>query len=537
MVETVTAPAPGAGDPGLARRLRARWVPGRISPVAASRWVTAAVLAVVAAGMVARLLWSGPLWLDEAQSVDIARLPLPGLFAALRRDGSPPLYYLLLHGWMALFGTSTLAVRAMSSLIGWLTLPVGFTVGTRIGGRRLGAVMVVLLAASPFAIRYATETRMYELLILLVLLGLLALPRALRDPRLSRLAWVTALTAALAYTHYWSFFLLGAVAAWLLWHRQLRVFAAMAVAGVLYLPWLPSLIFQLRHTGTPWAGIAEPRILVDSIFQWGGPGSAGVLLAAATLLLAAVGFAGRPLPGAPARVELLLRGRPGGRWPAVLLVATLALAVLSAHLVGGAFDIRYTAVVFPLWLLLLARGVVALPSTRIQAVVVTGCVVAGLISGITWGRQPRTQAGQVVAALRSEASPGDVVAYCPDQLAPSVNRLLPASMGLKQMTFADPTGPALVDWVDYQQRIAAADPTAFAEQLLSAAGPGHTIWLVQQSGYRGLGDSCQAIASALELFRGTPAQQVTASPTFYEPMNLDSFPPPPSTLVASPAIP
>ena len=39
------------------------------------------------------------LWLDEALSVNIARLPLGDLRAALQRDGAPPLYYVLLHVW------------------------------------------------------------------------------------------------------------------------------------------------------------------------------------------------------------------------------------------------------------------------------------------------------------------------------------------------------------------------------------------------------------------------------------------------------
>jgi mannosyltransferase len=56
------------------------------------------------AGAVLRFLAPSALWLDEAQSVAIARLPLPDLLEALRQDGAPPLYYLLLHAWMAVLG-------------------------------------------------------------------------------------------------------------------------------------------------------------------------------------------------------------------------------------------------------------------------------------------------------------------------------------------------------------------------------------------------------------------------------------------------
>src|SRR5690349_23080098 len=56
------------------------------------------------------------LWLDEALSVNIARLPLSQLQNALKHDGAPPLYYLLLHGWTSVFGTGDTAVRSLSSV-------------------------------------------------------------------------------------------------------------------------------------------------------------------------------------------------------------------------------------------------------------------------------------------------------------------------------------------------------------------------------------------------------------------------------------
>ena len=43
-------------------------------------------------------------WIDEGLSVGIADRPLSDIPAALRLDGSPPLYYSLLHVWMAVFG-------------------------------------------------------------------------------------------------------------------------------------------------------------------------------------------------------------------------------------------------------------------------------------------------------------------------------------------------------------------------------------------------------------------------------------------------
>ena len=54
------------------------------------------------------------MWLDEALTVNIAKAPLHLIPHLLRADGAPPLYYLLLHFWMKVFGTSDLGARSLS---------------------------------------------------------------------------------------------------------------------------------------------------------------------------------------------------------------------------------------------------------------------------------------------------------------------------------------------------------------------------------------------------------------------------------------
>src|SRR3954447_26046896 len=62
-------------------------------------------------------------WIDEGLSVGIADRPLSEIPAALRLDGSPPLYYALLHVWMAVFGSSEEATHALSLVFAILTVP------------------------------------------------------------------------------------------------------------------------------------------------------------------------------------------------------------------------------------------------------------------------------------------------------------------------------------------------------------------------------------------------------------------------------
>ena len=116
-----------------------------------------------------------------------------------------------------MFGTSDLAVRSLGGVFAVATLPLMWLAGRRVGGRPGAWVALLFLASSPFAVRYATEARMYSLVVLLVVCGYLALSRVLERPRPLDVAVVTVVTALLLYTHYWSLYLVMVVAALLAW--------------------------------------------------------------------------------------------------------------------------------------------------------------------------------------------------------------------------------------------------------------------------------------------------------------------------------
>ena len=174
------------------------------------RLLLAAIAIVVAIAVVMRFASTSHLWLDEALTVNIARLPLRRIPAALRHDGSPPLYYAMSHVWMRVFGTGDAAVRALPGVLGVIAIPLAYLAGggLRSAGRqfdrRAAVITMLVVATSPWAIRYSTENRMYSLAIVLVLLGFLAVTKAMRSPTRGPLVAIALVTAGLAYTTYWS---------------------------------------------------------------------------------------------------------------------------------------------------------------------------------------------------------------------------------------------------------------------------------------------------------------------------------------------
>lgn len=518
------------------------------------RWLAVAkvgVGAVVVAGVVLRLWTESALWLDEALAVDIARLPLHAIPGYLKRTGAPPLYYVLLHFWIMVFGSSDVGVRSMSAVLAVATLPVAWVAGRKFGGRSVGWILVVVLASAPFAVYYATEARMYALVMFLTACGMVAIGRALDRARPGNLVALAAVVAALLYTQYWALYLVGSLGLWLLWQAlwgrpERRIPArwmigAVVVGGLTFLPWVPTFIYQARYTGTPWAKPANFAAIINAITGFTdnqatlstAGSNQGRLLALCYFGLAGLAFFG--IARDRYHIDLDIRGRSPARSVAFVVAFTLFAAVAGGIVSGSAFSPRYAAVVFVPLMLLVAIGALTLADSKVRLVVVAVVVAAGMAASVENVWTQRTQAPQVAAVLTAHALPGSIVAFCPDQLGPAVYRLSEpgqtnrsGSVGRYRMiTYPRGIGPAFVNWVDYDQVAEAASPGAFSRKLEKMAGVDHDIWLVSAPGYIGFGGSCATIAGDLASAPGYGAHQwVFDDPTkYYEPMGLTQFAP------------
>jgi 4-amino-4-deoxy-L-arabinose transferase-like glycosyltransferase len=142
------------------------------------------LVTLIGGGLRVLLLDHKGMWLDETFSVWLAGHSVGDMLQwIVRSDQHPPLYYLLLRGWIALRGDTPYAVRMLSALFGTGTIPIIYLTGKRISGAITGLVAAMLLAFSPFNIRFAQETRMYTLLTFNAAVAIYALTRLLTDAR------------------------------------------------------------------------------------------------------------------------------------------------------------------------------------------------------------------------------------------------------------------------------------------------------------------------------------------------------------------
>lgn len=115
-------------------------------------------------------------------------------------------YYVLLRGWMAIFGDSEAALRGMSVAASLLTIPFIGLAARRVGGREAGVAAVVLAAVHPLSVYYAREARAYALWMLMLAVMLWTLVEAVRS---TKRTWWVAYGAVLLFAlhlHYFTVF-------------------------------------------------------------------------------------------------------------------------------------------------------------------------------------------------------------------------------------------------------------------------------------------------------------------------------------------
>ncbi|MFN8203917.1 MAG: glycosyltransferase family 39 protein [Solirubrobacteraceae bacterium] len=406
-------------------------------------------------------------WIDEGLSIGIARHGLFDIPGVLIQDGSPPLYYMVLHLWIGLVGESEAATHWLSLIFALACIPVALWAGTSLFGPRVGWILAGLTAFNPFLTSYAQETRMYSLVILL---GLLAtafyLHAYVYDRRRYRIPFGVAL-ALLLYTHNWGLFLGLAFAAgvairWFAFtteppqRRQLLKDAAIGfgTAAILYLPWVPSLISQALHTGAPWANPPGFTTLVHAPDRLlGGFGGTVIVILAAGAGLAAVARLGR-------RERRVLV-------PVLVLLAVTPIVVAwVGSQVSPAWATRYLAVAVAPLLVLAALGL-----AKAGRLGIVGLAILAIMWLLASAPSSKSNAHYVAYGLGGKLNRGDlVISTQPEQvpvLSLYVDRWRKRLGRPGAVTYATPFGiqkdTGVTDWRDGAEHF---DRTGVDTQLM-----------------------------------------------------------------------
>lgn len=335
------------------------------------------------------------LWNDEVVAMRTARAEsVPAVLEALKRDKSAaPLHPLLLHFWIRLFGPSDLSGRTLSALLGTLAVAAGSWAAFEAFGARVARLSGWLLAVCPLAVRYSQETRMYALLLLFTCLAWAFLFSFRRGAPILRQIGFGVCLAGLFYSQPLGLFMIAALGVGYLADRgtsrlSLRSWFLIHVGFALSaLPWIAR---YLDHPPQPKPGIGlASRYLTWPQYLIGGNG----LTAWVAYGLIALG------------IWRLRRERNAGvvvgliGWFTIPLILLIAYSQLRVSIFGPT---RYLLFVGPAFLILLARGLVAIGRRPRRVALVAGTAISAQALWLTT-YAPEVKPGwrEAAAAIRA----------------------------------------------------------------------------------------------------------------------------------------
>lgn len=368
-----------------------------------------------------------PLWGDEGWSFYFTMQPVSQLLALTAVDIHPPLYYLLLKGWLGVTGSGPETARLFSVAAGTLLIPLLGVLGRRLFEPRVGAAAAAVAALMPLAVYYSQEVRMYGLVTLLAAGSVYLFCRAETGAGLKwRLGYVVA-TAAALYTMYYAVFVPVFQFLYILlarrqsknWRLAKRLWLPVA-AGLLYLPWGvyagPRLVnyVQNKRAVEGYAPLDFARFFSDHLAAFSVGHLAPILQpyiwAAAPFVAAAV------LGGA----AVFFLGRSRRFRPAVYLYLYLFLPLVLGYVINRVYPFtppyyeRTLLLAAPAYWLFIAAGLVwlwdrqyLLVGTVVMAMLLVSAV--SLVGFYTRSRYPRQDYRPLLAQIAARATPNDTL--------------------------------------------------------------------------------------------------------------------------------
>jgi len=235
------------------------------------------------------------IWLDEAFSIKESFLSIPDM---ANSSNQPPLFFLLLRGWISLFGTGEIAIRSLSAVFGLISVFLVFLVGKSLFNQRTGLIAAFLSSIAYYPVQLSQDARAYSLLLLVSLLSYWFFIQILKNDRLRLYPLYFLSTLFLVYTHFYGLFILASqVILFAIFFSRYRPqrWKFISVLGLTALSLLPfALLLKDRISSIASDGfwLSKPGFgdIISTLTAFSGVGPARYLLLAIFISLALLGI-------------------------------------------------------------------------------------------------------------------------------------------------------------------------------------------------------------------------------------------------------
>jgi mannosyltransferase len=347
------------------------------------------------------------LWLDEVLSIKYAHLNLSQIF--LLQKETPPLYYLVLHWWIRLFGISEFSVRFPSVIFGCLSVFMIYKLGSQLFDRNTGTLSSLLLAFSVFHIHYSQEARTYSLSVLLTLLSMYFFIRLLKEVSLRNLMGYILSSILLMYSHVYGLFIIIAqniyfmsLSSFSKEDRKLTVkrwFSVQFLLILLFVPWVRIFVYKVVEVqGNYWIPIPHIDTIISSFRTYSSESTLLLVLFLVLVLFSLWQI--RKLN--KYHIYFLL----------IWLITPIVLPFIISQLSQPIYDVRYTIVASSAFYLLIARGIDNMHAKYVKLIVVSTVILLSMVSVRNYYAEITNEPWREVAEyIDANAHNGDVVLF------------------------------------------------------------------------------------------------------------------------------
>ena len=180
-----------------------------------------------------------------------AQADFHSLFEILKTENNPPLFFILLHLWIKVFGISAFSVRFMPMIFSTLTVLMIYLTGKRFYSIRIGMVAALIFTFSNYHLLFAHEARVYSLFALLTAFSMYFYFQLIIRRDLRTIILLTIINLLLLYSHFFGFYILFIQLTSCLLIKELRsrvlkdYLIMLVIVIVLYIPLSLSVYFQI----------------------------------------------------------------------------------------------------------------------------------------------------------------------------------------------------------------------------------------------------------------------------------------------------
>jgi len=453
------------------------------SIVSAHALSLALLIVALAAGGVLRFYNLAALEMSPDEGASWAAATAPTVSEVIGRQarlnpGKLPIHDLMLHRWISIFGSSMVAMRAMSAAFGVVSILLVYLVVCELlapasekdsaltsdDAKIIAGLGALVFAVNLVTIKYSREARMYPLMLAAILAQVAMFIRALRVGGLVNYAAVVVLTAIAIASNFAGLLVPATEGLWLLnvvgrarWrpdHANARrgwaLAAALAVAGLILVPKLFS-SYHAYSAEHPIGWWTLPALYAPFALFNKATGSFAFPILAALAIWGVVGGWRRGARDAVAFALLWMWGAP-------------LMMMLVSYTLRPVFVERYALSCFAPFFILVALGIFELPGdlVRVGALVLAVAFSAGHI--VSYHRKPHdAQYREAIVAADSALKPGEAMTIVPAYAIDVIRYYAPAEEMDRTVRY-DASAPPVAVLILGDQSLAPAAARSFAKE-------------------------------------------------------------------------